>query len=72
MKALIVALMFISFSVPTYAKCVAEILASNDDPLGYIFQEKDCKTAEAKCKVQLAKLNQSGAKCEITLDIPGR
>ena len=72
MKALFVALMFISFSAPTYAKCVVEILASNGDPLGFIFQEKDCKTAQAKCKVQLARLNRPGAKCEITLDIPGR
>jgi len=72
MKALFVSLMFISFSAPTYAKCVVEILASNGDPLGFIFQENECKTAQAKCKSQLARLNRPGATCEITLDIPAR
>ena len=70
MKVFFVGLMFIGFSAPSYANCIVEIFASNGDPLGFIFQERDCKTAQSKCKVQLARINRPGARCEITLDIP--
>jgi hypothetical protein len=70
MKVFFFALMFIGFSAPSYANCVVEIMDGYGDPLGYIFQEKDCRTAQSKCRVQLARINQPGARCEITLDIP--
>lgn len=72
MKAFAVALMFISFSAVSHAKCVVEIIASNGDPLGFIFQERECRVAIAKCSQQLPRVNVPGARCEVTLDIPGR
>ena len=71
MKAFV--LSFIIFSIPlsSYAKCVVEIMNSSGDPMGYIFQDKTCPTPMSKCKTKLATLNEPGATCEITLDIPG-
>ena len=72
MKALVLGLCLASVSAAANAKCVVEILNQGGDPLGYIYQESDCRTAMNKCKAQLPRVNVSGAKCEITLDIPGQ
>ncbi len=71
MKALVLGLTLLSFSLPAAARCVVEIFTEEGEPLGYIYQEADCRTAMSKCKTQLSRLNSSGATCEITLDIPG-
>lgn len=71
MKAFVLGLTLLSFSLPAAARCVVEIFGEEGEPMGYIFQENDCRTAMTKCKNQLARLNSAGATCEITLDIPG-
>ncbi len=72
MKALLATMFFISFSATSHARCVVEILSRNGDPMGYIFQEKECSPAMTKCRAQLGRLNLAGARCEITMHIPGR
>lgn len=71
MKALVLGLTLLSFSLPAAARCVVEIFSDEGEPLGYVYQEVDCRLAMSKCKNQLARLNSAGATCEITLDIPG-
>ncbi|MBY0516031.1 MAG: hypothetical protein K2P81_03920 [Bacteriovoracaceae bacterium] len=71
MKAFALSFIILSTPLTSYAKCVVEIMNSSGDPLGYIFQDKTCPNPMAKCKAKLATLNDSSAKCEITLDIPG-
>ncbi len=71
MKALVAITFVLSFSIPAHAKCIVEILTKDGDPLGYIYQDAECKNAMNKCKVQLPRVNVPGAVCEITLDIPG-
>ena len=71
MKAFILSFTFLSFSLPAAARCVVEIFSEDGDPMGYVYQESECRSAMAKCKSQLLRLNIPTATCEITLDIPG-
>ncbi len=71
MKALLLGLCILSFSLPAAARCVVEIIGTQSEPLGYVFQENSCPPAMQKCRTQLARLAVRGATCEITLDIPG-
>jgi hypothetical protein len=71
MKAIVLSFIFLSIPLTSYAKCVVEIINSNGDPMGYIFQDKTCPTPMSNCKDKLKTLNEPGATCEITLDIPG-
>jgi hypothetical protein len=71
MKAFILGFTFLSFSLPAAARCVVEIFSEDGEPMGYIYQERECRTAMSKCKTQLVRLNTPSATCEITLDIPG-
>jgi len=71
MKSLLMITLCLSFSVSAHARCIVEIFSSSGDPLGFIFQESTCSLAMPKCKDKLATLSNRGARCEITLDIPG-
>ena len=71
MKALVLGLTLLSFSLPAAARCVVEIFSEEGEPMGHIFQENECRSAMSKCKTQLVRINVPGATCEITLDIPG-
>jgi hypothetical protein len=71
MKYLALILLCSFVTLPSYARCIVEIFDRNGDPLGHIFQDRTCANAMARCKAQLSRLNSPGAKCEITLDIPG-
>lgn len=71
MKALVLGFAVLVFSFPAAARCVVEIFSEEGEPMGYIYQESECRMALAKCKNQLLRLNIPGATCEVTLDIPG-
>jgi hypothetical protein len=70
-KAFVFGLALLFTSAPVFARCVVEIFSEEGEPMGYIYQENECRTAMSKCRSQLARLNSAGAVCEITLDIPG-
>jgi hypothetical protein len=71
MKAFILGFIFLSFSLPAAARCVVEIFDEEGEPMGHVYQESECRSALAKCKAQLIRLNIPNSTCEITLDIPG-
>jgi len=70
MKSLILISICLTISSMSYARCVVELFDDKGDPLGFIFQNDECLTAMNLCKAQLRRLSLSGAKCEITLNIP--
>lgn len=71
MKSLFLVTLCLSFSVAAHSRCIVEIFSSSGDPLGFIFQEATCSIAMPKCKDKLTTMADRGARCEITLDIPG-
>ena len=71
MKSLIIITICLTLSLSAQARCIVEIFSSSGDPLGFMFQESTCSTAMNKCQGKLTAINKPGARCEITLDIPG-
>lgn len=69
MKSILLAIVIGTFSNLSYARCVVEIVDSNGDPLGQVFQGESCTEPRARCEAQLRRLNNPEAKCEVTLDI---
>ena len=64
--------LFLVLAPAVYGRCVVEILDNNDEPLGHVFQGDSCTEPKARCEQTLRRLNNSQAKCEITLDIGSR
>lgn len=56
-------------SISAYARCVVEILDSQSEPLGYVFQGDTCTEPKARCEQKLRTLNNPDAHCEVTMDI---
>lgn len=71
MKSLLLITICLTMSLSAQARCIVEIFSSSGDPLGHMFQESNCSAAMTKCQSKLSSINQLGARCEITLDIPG-
>lgn len=71
MKSLFLITICLTLSLSAHSRCIVEIFSISGDPLGHIFQDSTCSSAMAKCNSKLPSLNQPGARCEITLDIPG-
>ena len=69
MKSVLLTVLFCFFSAAVNAKCVVEILDTQGDPLGYVFQGDTCTDPKVRCARELVRLNIVDAKCEVTLDI---
>lgn len=55
-----------------HARCVAEIIDEDGEPMGYAFQAENCDAANGRCNDHLRTLNLRGARCEVTMDIGAR
>lgn len=68
MKSVILAALF-AFASTAHARCVVEILDTNGDPLGHVFQGDSCSQPRERCEEMLRRLRNPEARCEVTLDI---
>ncbi len=61
---------FLLLAAPlAHARCVAEIIAEDGEPMGYVFQADSCDAATGRCNDRLRTLGLRSARCEVTMDI---